>query len=273
MRRRVRAFAAALCAARLCAVPLCAVLLCSLAACTHRDTRAGPRRAPVRQPSAAPTPTPPRVPVVVLDPGHNGENWAYPRQVDRPVPAGNGARKVCNTTGTATDAGYPEHAFDWDVALRVRQLLRPHVRVVLTRRDDRGVGPCVDERAAIGNRARADAVVSIHADGSLTGHGFHVIRAPHGQRSRALAVAVHNAMEAGTRLVPATYAGSHGYDVRTDLAGLNLSTRPAILVECGNMRDAGDAAIQSSPAGRERIARAIAAGVRGYLAHPLPPAR
>ena len=41
--------------------------------------------------------------------------------------------------------------------------------VVLTRTSNTGVGPCVTERAAIGNRARADAAISIHADGGPPG--------------------------------------------------------------------------------------------------------
>ena len=47
------------------------------------------------------------------------------------------------------------------------------------RPNDRGVGPCVDERAAIGNRAGADLVVSLHADGNTSrrARGFHVITA------------------------------------------------------------------------------------------------
>ena len=57
--------------------------------------------------------------------------------------------KACNTTGTETNAGYPEHAFNWDVALRVAG--DPAGRTAsgcLTRHNDTGVGPCVDERAA-----------------------------------------------------------------------------------------------------------------------------
>lgn len=224
---------------------------------------------------------PPRVaargaglPVVVLDPGHNGGNSTHPDQVQKLVPAGHGTMKPCNTTGTATDAGYAEHAFNWDVAQRVRTLLRGDARIVLTRSNDTGVGPCVDVRAAIGNQARADAVVSIHGDGSLTGHGFHVIQAagdPGGQqdRSRALAVDVHNQLAAHSGLVPSTYVGEAGYKTRTDLAGLNLSTRPSILVECGNMRDPGDAAILSAANGRQHIAEAIAAGIRSYLSDAL----
>lgn len=52
---------------------------------------------------------------------------------------------------------------------------------------------------------------------------------------------------------------------RPDLAGLNFSERPTALVECGNMRDPGDAAIIESPDGRARFARAIATAIAGYL--------
>jgi len=106
----------------------------------------------------------PARPVVVLDPGHNGANGENPALIGRLVPDGRGGEKACNTTGTATDAGYPEHAFAWDVATRVADLLEEDgVDVVLTRPDDDGVGPCVDERGTAGQRADADAVVSAHA--------------------------------------------------------------------------------------------------------------
>ena len=39
------------------------------------------------------------------------------------MPDGAGGTKPCNTTGTETDAGFPEHAFTWDVALRMRDRL------------------------------------------------------------------------------------------------------------------------------------------------------
>jgi N-acetylmuramoyl-L-alanine amidase len=52
---------------------------------------------------------------------------------------------------------------------------------------------------------------------------------------------------------------------RSDLAGLNLSTVPKVLIECGNMRNAGDAALQSNPAWQVRAATALAAGITAYL--------
>jgi N-acetylmuramoyl-L-alanine amidase len=215
---------------------------------------------------------------VVLNPGHNGGDASHTAAINRQVPAGYGGYKACDTTGTNTNAGYAEHAFNFDVALRVRTILQARgVHVVLTRPNDTGVGPCVDERAAIGNRAGVAAVVSIHADGAPSaGHGFHVnqdSRRPDGAsaataaRSVQLGQALHAALERSSGLVPSTYIGQDGYYYRSDLAGLNLATRPATFLELGNMRNAGDAALQSSTAGRQRIAAAIAAGILAFVGH------
>lgn len=212
-------------------------------------------------------------PVVVLDPGHNGANAANPGEINRQVPAGRGRMKACNTTGTATNAGYPEHAFTWDVAVRVRdQLTAQGVRVVLTRPDDNGVGPCVNRRAAIGNSSGAAAVVSIHADGSTNpaAHGFHVahsappLNEAQGEPSTRLATAMRDTLVA-KGFATSTYIGSAGLSPRDDLGGLNLSERPAVLVECGNMRNATEAAAFSTPGGRASYAAAIAAGILAYL--------
>ena len=51
---------------------------------------------------------------VFLDPGHNG---VYDSSINRQVQNGRGGTKQCNTTGTATNDGYSEHAFNWDVTL------------------------------------------------------------------------------------------------------------------------------------------------------------
>lgn len=211
--------------------------------------------------------------VVVLDPGHNGANAANPAEINRPVPAGRGKTKACNTTGTATNAGYAEHAFTWDVAVRVRDLLTAQgIEVILTRQDDNGVGPCVDERAAIGNEANAAAVVSIHADGSTnaSANGFHVayssppLNDAQGEPAMTLATTMRDTM-VSKGFTTSTYIGSKGLSPRDDLGGLNLSERPAILVECGNMRNATEAAAFSSPDGRQSYAEAIAAGIEAYL--------
>jgi N-acetylmuramoyl-L-alanine amidase len=233
---------------------------------------------PAGLPRAASEVTPPgslRGKVVAIDPGHNGGNGRHPARINRLVDIGNG-KKVCDTAGAATDAGYSEAAFTLDVAQDLAALLRARgAGVVLTRSDNAGVGPCIDERAAIGDRAHADAAISIHADGAAaTGFGFHVI-VPRGigrddaivAPSRRLGVQVRDAFHAVTQEPPSTYLGttSGAIVARDDLGGLNLSTVPKIFIECANMRNAADAARVSSPGWRQLAARALAIGLTRYL--------
>ena len=223
---------------------------------------------------------------MVIDPGHQLGNHNHPSEINAPVDAG-GFDKPCNTTGTATDAGYPEATFTWEVARDVRRLLRrAGARVVMTRHQnsESAWGPCVDVRGKTGNPGRpgptADVKLSIHADGSLSAgaHGFHVI-APTATElehvdgaaggriaasSLALARTVRNRMVAGG-FSTATYTAHRGIDVRSDLGTLNWSRAPVAMIECGNMRDTDDAALLTSVRGQRRIARALADALTRYL--------
>ena len=210
----------------------------------------------------------------MIDPGHNGGNASHPAEIARLVPMGFGQTKTCDTTGTNADDGYPEYEFNLQVSLLVQQLLQQRrITVILTRTNDDGVGPCVDQRAAIGNNAHADAAVSIHGDGyDSSGHGFQIIQAARSvggtandTRSNALSLALHATFLGESGLTPATYIGTDGYESRSDLAGLNLSTVPKVLVECGNMKNPGDIGLMESSAGRSRIAQAIADGIIAFL--------
>jgi N-acetylmuramoyl-L-alanine amidase len=225
--------------------------------------------------AASPTDQPLAGQVIALDPGHNGANWSHPAIINRLVNVLT-EWKACDTAGAQTDAGYPEHAFTFDVAMRLARLLRAEgATVVLTRHNDHGVGPCVTQRAAIGNRAHAAAAISIHADGGPpTGTGFEVISpgriagapdTPVIGPSGRLAVDIRNAYHRITGEPYSDYVGTRGLDVRTDLGGLNLSTVPKVFIECGNMRNAADAARLTSPRFRERIAVALAAGFTAFL--------
>lgn len=227
---------------------------------------------PVEAPSTSVT-TP--GPVVVIDPGHNGANDSHTAEINKLVDIGNG-RKACNTTGTATNAGYPEHAFNWDIANRVAEHLRAAgFAVVLTRPDDNGWGPCVTERAAIANRAGAAAFVSIQADGGpASGRGFHVIMPADTkgltddifESSRALGAALHTAIEEGTDMPPADYIGDrNGFDTRSDLGGLNMNDVPAVYVESGNMRNATDVELLMDDQFRDHFADALAAGIASFV--------
>ncbi|MEV7790469.1 N-acetylmuramoyl-L-alanine amidase [Streptomyces sp. NPDC087512] len=216
--------------------------------------------------------------VVVIDPGHNPRNFQHTSEINRKVDIGTN-RKECDTTGTSTNDGWPEAKFTLDVAHRLRALLEAQGATVrLTQDGDRPYGPCVDERARIGNEARADAAVSIHADGSGAGNrGFHVILpgAVHAGAADTRAIVAPSA-ELGQRIAgnfvrvtgsaPSNYVGGGtGLVTRTDLGGLNLSTVPKVFIECGNMRDSADAALLTSDSWRQKAAEGMSEGIVSFL--------
>ncbi|WP_406168370.1 N-acetylmuramoyl-L-alanine amidase [Streptomyces sp. NBC_00996] len=216
--------------------------------------------------------------VVVIDPGHNPGNFQHAAEINRKVNIGTNW-KECDTTGTSTNAGYTEAQFTLDVARRMRTILQQQgATVKFTQDGDRSWGPCVDERAEIGDKAHADAVVSIHADGSAAGNrGFHVIlpasvhagaadTRPVVAPSRDLGKRIAGLFVRETGSAPSNYVGDGtGLVVRKDLGGLNLSTVPKVFIECGNMRDSKDAALLTSGAWRQKAARGISEGIVSFL--------
>jgi len=217
--------------------------------------------------------------VVVIDPGHNPGNARHTAEINRQVDIGTG-HKECDTTGTETDDGYPEASFTLDLAHRLRTLLQQQGATVELTHDTgtRAWGPCVDERARIGNEAHADAAISLHADGSAPGNrGFHVIlpaavhagaadTRPIAAASRRLGASIAGSFVRVTGEPPANYlGGGTGLVTRGDLGGLNLSTVPKVFIECGNMRDAADAARLTSGSWRQQAAEGISEGIVAFL--------
>jgi len=83
--------------------------------------------------------------IVALDPGHGGDD-----------------------VGARSGDGLGEKQLTLEVARRLRTLLetRLGLRVILTRDDDRSLGP--DARAAAANAGRADLLISLHANGAFS---------------------------------------------------------------------------------------------------------
>lgn len=211
--------------------------------------------------------------VIAVDPGHNGRNWAAPSVVNRQIWNGR-EYESCDTSGAETDSGYTESQFNFNVARYLAADLRAEgATVVLTRHSNSGVGPCVNERAAIGNNAHANAAISIHADGGPpTGRGFVVLEpvadgpndaviAP----SHLLALDIRAAFRAFTGEPFGTYYGTDGLLPDENLAGLNLTTVPKVLIECANMRNATDAALITTTGWQERAAKGLASGLTTFL--------
>ena len=267
-----------------------AISLLSLSACSpateHHDFSANNKTANSSTPSAtakdSPSPAPPSTSsstpnpepkkilagkTIVIDPGHsNGQH------LTNKVPDGRGGSKICNTSGTATNSGYPEHTANWKVALILQaELQEKGASVHLTKKDDHADKVCVDRRGQIPNEKHADAFLSIHANGSQSSapHGFFVmvsnppLNSAQGEPSRKLARAVSEGLR-GAGLTPSTIFGANPVP-RSDLATLNFAKVPAVMVELGEMRNPQDAQRLSSPQGQQQYASGLAKGLISFL--------
>jgi N-acetylmuramoyl-L-alanine amidase len=211
--------------------------------------------------------------VVGIDPGHNGRNYTDPGYIDHLIWNGH-EEEACDTTGTETAAGYTEAQFNFNVAgYLAGDLQAEGAKVVLTRTSNSGVGPCVTQRSEILNRAHANVAIDIHADGGpADGRGFAVLEpvadGPNDRvigASKAFGRLVLERYHSVTGMPVSNYDGTDGVSYRDNLAGLNLTTVPKVLIECGNMRNSTDAALLVQTSFQRLAARALAAAISSYL--------
>ena len=214
----------------------------------------------------------PRLRTIVLDPGHGG---ADPGMENQPLRV-------------------QEKVLALDVALRLEKLLKAEgYTVVLTRRDDRQLAPTkeadLQRRAIVANAAAADLFLSIHfnslyPDTRVSGTEVYVFSRP-GQRSdqswgfgqsndtendfapvnrhdawtSLLAHALHRETIAGLKTSDRGHKTKH----LAVLRGLNC---PGVLVESLFLSNEAEARRAATPAYRQQIAEAMAAGIRSYAA-------
>lgn len=203
--------------------------------------------------------------VVCIDPGHQAKADL------RPEPIGPGARQTaprCASGARGVVTGQTEAEFALAIALAVKRELEAHgVEVVLTRTTD-AVNISNAERARVANESGADLFVRIHA-GADTNGDVRGVRTLYpagnewvtgiGERSRSAAMYVQRSV------VDVSGARDLGVAARSDLAGFNWSTVPAILVECGFLTNPVEDKLLATPSYRADIARGIAAGALQYL--------
>jgi N-acetylmuramoyl-L-alanine amidase len=234
----------------------------------------------VSAPATAVTPAKPEGPLagrlILVDPGHQlgNSNPRFRTQIAQTRFNGT-IVKGCNTTGTATNAGFPEATFTWRVATRLKALLeQAGARVEMTRSTNSydAWGPCVWDRAKQANRLGADAMVSIHADGAApSSRGFFVL-APGLVKGWT-----EDVVKPGRRLANAMIEGMAGAGaprsnyisgqlmISRDTTSLNFSNVPTVTVELGNMRNATEARRMSSAAGQKQYAQWLFAGLERYF--------
>jgi len=221
----------------------------------------------------APTRPEPGPPVIVLDPGHGGDNL-----------------------GAVHASGAQEKALTLALAEQIARRLEEKVgaRVVLTREWDHHVG--LPERARLANDLGADAFVSLHFNSSPTPgpRGFEAIYLSEGGATQARHVAAARAWApanvsepvaqiigdlvssgahvSGARLANAVHGSALDW-TRGEDRGLKqgaytvlvAAAVPATVLEVGFLNHPDEGAALLDPGYQATLARGIADGVIGYL--------
>jgi len=196
-----------------------------------------------RQPNPQPNlPTPQGRWVVVIDPGHGGED-----------------------PGAIGIGGLQEKEIVLDISRQVAALLNQQgVNAILTRSADLPSSAQLDlqPRVDIAERNRANIFVSIHANAINMSRpdisGLETYYAPGSSQGAALARSIHNSILNGVNIRDRGVRAARFYVIRK-------TSMPATLVETGFVTGAEDAARFSSATGRQQLATAIARGILQYL--------
>lgn len=227
-----------------------------------------------------------RLPLVVIDPGHGGHD-----------------------PGSSTSTGTQEKKLALALALVISDALLAdgHVRVALTRADDRGL--FLSRRREIARALGADLLLSIHCDSAASGraHGasLYTLAARSSDPGAAATATRENEADRATGGTAPSDRGDLS-SILTDLARRETLTDastfasllgrelaplvtlrprfhqsaalivlkapdvPSVLLEAGYISNAGDLALLRSAGYRQRIARGVTGAVRAYFAQVGP---
>lgn len=204
--------------------------------------------------------------VVVIDAGHQ-EKANHDQE-----PVGPGAEKMkdkvsSGTTGVST--GTPEYELNLAVALKLQKELESRGYTVIMVRTSNAVDISNAERAEVANKAKADAFIRIHADGSedSTVTGMMTIcqtkknkyNGKLYKKSRALADCVLKGM------VDATGNPKSKVWETDTMSGINWAKVPTIIVEMGYMTNPEEDELMATEEYRDKLAKGMADGLDSFL--------
>lgn len=183
--------------------------------------------------------------------------------------------------GRVNESNILEKDINLDIALKLDQLLEETgALVVMTRRTDTDLIPQeskeeklllqqradLEQRIQIGTQSKADYFISIHCNSipNEKWSGAQTFYNPEDPESQALAQAIQQML--------IEQLGDHDREAlpREDTYLFKNATMPTVIVECGFLSNAEEAAKLQDPAYQQQLAWAIYLGVNQYLAAQNP---
>lgn len=204
--------------------------------------------------------------IIVIDAGHQGKGNNDKEQIG----PHSSIKKAKVTTGaTGQYSKKRESVINLEVALKLEKELKKRGYTVIMTRTSQNVNLSNQQRAKIGNEAKADAVIHLHCDSidNSKTKGAHTIAISQKntytpaiyKSSHLLASSIINAYckETGIK--------NRGVSLRDDLTGLNWSVVPSIYIELGFISHKEEDLNLSSSSFQEKCAKGIADGFDYYF--------
>lgn len=199
---------------------------------------------------------------VVIDPGHSGVVAAG----TEPLGPGSSQQKAKDASGTqGTATGVPEYQLTLKISKKLKKELEKRGYLVLMTRTDHKTAISCKERAMVANKAKADAYVRIHANGSSSSsaRGAMTICTTSDssfvpdmyKRNRKLSEDILDAYIKRTSTV-------REYIWETDsMSGNNWSQVPTTILEMGYMTNPQEDIKMQSSAYQKKMVQGIADGI------------
>ena len=196
-----------------------------------------------------------------IDPGHQ----AHANSQKEAVAPGSKTMKAKVSSGTAgCKTGIAEYVTVLEIAFKLRDALEAQGAEVYMTRESHDVDISNQERAIMMNDLGVDLVLRIHCDGSekRKTHGIGMYVNATGDIAEESLRAAHCLMPAMCEATGAREFGIYQFDTYT---GLNWSTVPCILVECGFMSNPEEDVLLNTPEYQQKLADGMVEGVAAYM--------
>lgn len=199
---------------------------------------------------------------IIIDPGH-----ASKANLDKePMAPDSNVLKIKDGGGAeGVNTKTPEYLICMKVALNLKNILEQKGFNVVMTKTDNALSLGNIERAEIGNKAKADLVIRIHADSmedpSIRGASMLVPKAINDNTK-----SIYEESKRAGKIIIDTYAKelgvkNRGLQFREDMTGFNWSKVPVVLLEMGFLSNAEEDKLLSSEEYQKKSAEAVAKGI------------
>lgn len=200
--------------------------------------------------------------IIVIDPGHGNRS-----NLDKePISPGSSTMKIKDGGGAlGVVTKTPEYTINLKVGLVLRDILKQRGYTVVMTKTEPSQSPGNVERAEVGNNAKADLVLRIHADSTNDSSVKGASMLIPAQISDETKKIYNESKRCGNIIINKVTSEvgmkNRGVVERNDMTGFNWSKVPVVLIEMGFLSNSDEDKLLSSEDYDKKLATSLADGI------------